>query len=543
MMHSKTEKDTEPALAQLKVPLRKEDLFEQFAEHEATEPDQSGAAVRRQSIRQSTQGQPSQRVAGRKSIHSRKADNKSAKLERQHCDREPIAWTGKEPAFQLARNNGFFGFNEIRPSELVHVLAVGVTGSGKTVSAVTKFLGGQLRYGLECESGMKRSSILVIDPKNELLSTVQSVLAAQGESNRLIIVGNADNPRPVKFFTEDQFLSMREKLEKMNIVLGTDRLGQGEHAHWQNAAMHIIEQCMNVEHAYRLHMDESLMEHMKTTFRLKVRTDNFWGWLEAVLRHSRSGRKAFKSINVDLHVRLKEAGLDLHPDAGVMDAYEEESELMQWQYRMQFADHILRVLADPEVAKVVDMDPFDNVDSDSLDLREAMESGQVALFQPTKTPNSALAARAIKTKWQEGVSTRLDMERPVGLVVDEFQKFITLDEVSGDATFLDTARGYRCNAVYATQSIEALQHALKSGLHAQNAVAAIVANTPSKWFFATKDKQTETTMLSLIPASTTPGTPHILTARPASLLQRGEAYWSLADSRWGRGRADLPNLL
>jgi hypothetical protein len=80
-------------------------------------------------------------------------------------------------------------------------------------------------------------------------------------------------------------------------------------------------------------------------------------------------------------------------------------------------------------------------------------------------------------------------------------------------------------------------------MHAHNAVAAIVANTPSKWFFATKDKQTETTMMSLIPASTTPGTPHILTARPASLLQRGEAYWSLAGANWGRGRADLPNLL
>ena len=549
MMHSQTEKDTEQALAQLERPLtgtpllHKEDLFEQYADHVATEPDQGHAVVRLQSFSLPRKAKASPRADRQTRAPSRKGLKKVAKVVREYGCKAPIPWTGTEPAFKIARNNGFFGFDEIRPSELVNVLCIGGTGTGKTHSGVVPLLSAQLRYELQCDGGMKRSSILVIDPKHELLSTVQSVLAAQGEASRLIVLGSAKQARPVKFFTQGEFLTMREKLAKMNVVLGTNRLAEGNHGYWQAAAMQIIGQFMNLEDAYRRPMSESLMERLVANHGLTVRSKSFWGCLEAVFRYSRCGRQGFKSVNRDLKVLLNMAGLASLPDSGVMDAFEEETELMQWQYRMQSADPIIGILADPEVVKVVDMDPFDKSDSDSLDLRQVMERGHVVLFQPSRKPNSVLAACAIKTKWQEGVSCRDDMERPVGLVVDEFQKFITIDDVSGDATFLDTARGYRCNAVYATQSIEALEHALKSTPHAQTAVAAIVANTPSKWFFATKDKQTETTMMSLIPASPAIGTPHILTARPAAVLKPGEAYWSLADGRWGRGRADLQNML
>jgi hypothetical protein len=549
MMQSHTGKDTDKALAQLerpltpRQPLRKEDLFQQFAEHEEAELEQSRAAIKLQSLRDDKQRLAIQKIDREKESESRKVLEKAAQPKRQYGNQSPIPWTGTEPPFEIASNKGFFGFNSIRPSELVHVLSIGGTGVGKTRSNLAPLLSAQLRYALPCESGVKRSSILVIDPKRELLSTVQSVLAAQGEAKRLVVLGSAEQACPVKFFTHDEHLSLRDKLSKIDVVLGTSRLSEGSHGYWHTAAMQIIEQFMNLEDAYRIRKSESLMVRLIANFGLPVRTKGFWGCLEAVLRHSRCGRRAFKDINRDLTHLLIAASLDLHADAGVMSAYEEETELMQWQYRMQSCDPIIRILSAPEFTKVVDMDPFYSPNTTFLDLREAMETGQVVLFQPSRDPNSALAACAIKTKWQEGVSCRNDMERPVGLVVDEFQRFITIDEVSGDATFLDTARGYRCNAVYATQSIEALQHALKSGAHAQTAVAAIMANTPSKWFFATKDKQTETTMMSLIPASPIIGTPHILTARPAALLKPGEAYWSMADGRWGRGRAVLQNLL
>jgi hypothetical protein len=84
-------------------------------------------------------------------------------------------------------------------------------------------------------------------------------------------------------------------------------------------------------------------------------------------------------------------------------------------------------------------------------------------------------------------------------------------------------------------------NALKSSRHAEAAVASIVANTPSKFFFAVKDQKTEQVMRNLFPESPGSG-PHIVTARPPSLLKPGEAYWCLADGRWGRGRAQIESF-
>jgi type IV secretory pathway TraG/TraD family ATPase VirD4 len=169
-----------------------------------------------------------------------------------------------------------------------------------------------------------------------------------------------------------------------------------------------------------------------------------------------------------------------------------------------------------------------------------MDTGAVVVLQPEPRQASDLAARAIKAKWYEAATSRSDMERPVGVVCDEFQRFITLDPVSGDANFLDTARAYRVNCVFATQSVAALELALGSGPKAKAAVAAILCNTPSKWFFASKDSATVQELRDLIPPS--PGGRHVVDVRPPAQLRPGEAYWSLANGQWGRGRANLAQL-
>jgi hypothetical protein len=360
--------------------------------------------------------------------------------------------------------------------------------------------------------------------------------------DRLVILGAPERSNPVRFFTSDEALSSSEKLKRLDVILGTLDLSDGSHAYWHNSAMLVIEQFINLEGEYRRAKKTSLLMSLVVKFRLVLRTPNFWASLEAIFRYSQTGRKAFRSLNEEMKVLLQDASLDYMPDGKVMDAFVEEGDLQQWQYRMQSGEPIVRLLADPEVAKVVDFDPFENTEDKSLDLREIMDSGMVALFQPSMKANSALAARAIKTKWYESVRSRHDMERPVGLVIDEFQKFVTVDSVSGDATFLDTARGYRCNAIFATQSVEALIHAMSSDKKAETAVAAILATTPSKFFFSTKDKNTTDTMLSLIPGSPIGG-PHIIAARPPALLKPGQAYYSLTNGQWGRGCAVLEDLL
>ena len=520
-----------------------------IAELEAEEEEmRSGSEARHlQTIRREKQAAAASSIAKRVAPQSIKPKLKLHHRARGHAVPSPMPWTGREPAFRIASAGGFFGINEIHPKDLVHTLTIGGTGSGKTVSNVLPLLKAQLRYALPSGQGIKRSSVLVIDPKHELLGAVQDVLMSQGESDRLIVLAGQRKSCPVKFFSADENLTNRERLCKINVVLGTADMAADGHSYWHVSGMQVLERCMNLEEAYRSARKKSLVNlwlakiETETTQKARSKSKGFWAALLSILNSTRTGKSSFRWANTCLKELLKEAGLKDHPDATTMDSFQEESDLMQWQYRVQSADPVIRLLADPEIARAVDMDPFPSTNAKSLDLRDAIDAGVVVLFQPSPEPNSVIAARAIKSQWYAAVRNRSDMERPVGVVVDEFQRFVTLDEASGDANFLDVARGYRCNCVFATQSLEALLNALKSSRHAEAAVASIVANTPSKFFFAVKDQKTEQVMRNLLPNS--PGTgPHIVTARPPSLLKPGEAYWSLADGRWGRGRARVESF-
>lgn len=526
---------------------RIESLVQEFEAEGKEQAATSGEAHRLQMIRRKKQAAAAQRIEKNTVPKSIKSQLKVHHRVRGKSAPSPMPWTGKEPSFQIATDGGFFGINQIHPRDLVHTLSVGGTGSGKTVSNVVPLLKAQLRYALPSGTGFKRSSILVIDPKHELLDTVRTVLADQREPERLVVLGGDRRVRPVKFFTADEGLSNREKLAKIDVVLGTREMSDAGHTYWHTSAMQILERFLNLEEAFRDAQGKSLValwidkNNSDSKTKADTCTSDFWATLLSILNCTRAGKAAFRWANTNLKELLKESELREHADANVMDSFQEESDLMQWQYRMQCADPVIRLLADPEIALAVDFDPFPTTQAKSLDLRDAMDSGMVLLFQPSQEPNSALAARAIKAKWYAAVRSRNDMSRPVGVVVDEFQKFITLDEASGDAHFLDVARGFRCNCVFATQSIEALLNTLKASRHAESAVAAIVANAPSKWFFSTKDQKTEAVMRSLIPSAPGPS-PHIVSARPPAMLKQGEAFWSLADGRWGRGRARIESL-
>jgi hypothetical protein len=468
--------------------------------------------------------------------------------------RKPLPWTGDEPPFVLGTKSEFFGLNQIHPKNLVHTLAIGGTGSGKTISCVIPLLKAQLSYALPTHDGLMKSSILVIDPKFELLEIVQSVLDDQGESDRLIVVGRGKGTPAIRFFGKNENLSNREILSRLDVVLGTAELSDSSHQYWHVAGLQVVERFMNLEVAYRTSRNCSLIARLRNagpgtdSIGEISQLSSYWKALSTVLDNSRAGRFKFRSMNASLKSLLNEAGLGDHPDAAMMDTFIDEAELMQWAYRLQAADPVLKLCADPEIERVVDFRPFpgdaDSILDHSLDLMQAMDAGKVVVFQPTGEMNSLLAARALKSRWYAAVRARDDMQRPVGVVVDEFQKFVTLDAVSGDANFMDVARAYRCNVVLATQSIEALHNALKSSRHAESAVAAIVANTPSKFFFATKDNRTDVILKNLIPKPSGAG-PHIIDARPPAVMRAGEAYWSLANGQWGRGRAQLqlPELI
>lgn len=346
----------------------------------------------------------------------------------------------------------------------------------------------------------------------------------------------------VRFFAGDEHLTNHEKIAKLDAALCTKKMGDGSHAFWHQAGLRLVEQFMNLEQDAHKVTGQSLISQLQTSLGLEPAPGNFWAGLLAVLNFSRCSLKKFRATCKALADALQPPGLLEHPDAALLESFAMEGDLQQYQYRLQSSEPFVSLLADEEIANVIDFDPFGAVGSPGLDLRQAMDDGKVVVFQPEQRENLILAARALKAKWYQAVRSRDDMLRPTGLIVDEFQKFITIDGLSGDASFLDTARGFRCNVVLATQSVSALVHALGGGREAETAVAAILTNTPSKWFFASKDVQSEDTLRGLIPAPPIPG-PHVVSVRPPAQLRPGQAYWSMADGKWGRGRANLAGLL
>lgn len=447
-------------------------------------------------------------------------------------------WRGNEPPLKLARNGGFYGMDELHPTRLVHAMAIGGTGVGKTTSVIAPLLRAMLSYKCPTSDGEKDAGLLVIDPKCELEAIVKKALAA-GRTDRLLHLASDASLPPIGFFEVADGLTSRDKLQRLNVVLGTDVLGSGSHGYWHAAALEIVLQFMELERAFQEKTGKSLVERLCQNLEP---VHGFWHALDVLFTFTRRARKFLKTLELDLKEVLTEVGLGRHRNANVVAAFTDDVDNnMQWHYRVQSAEPLVSLLSDQAIAGVVDFEPFPHSAREQLNVRDCLDRGQVLLFQPEPTPVSEVAARALKVKVYEAIKTRSEMERPVAVVIDEFQKFITCDSESGDASFLDTARAYRANCILATQSVAALHLALGDSAQARASVDAILANTPSKWFFASKDIASQNTVKNLIPAS--PKGLHILDRRPLAQLRPGEAYWSLANGDWGRGFAVREDLL
>jgi hypothetical protein len=451
----------------------------------------------------------------------------------------PIPWTGSEPALRLSRDGAFFGKDAIHPADLVHVLAAGGTGSGKTVSVVQPALQGFINYALP---DGRRSSVFVIDPKHELEAKVREVLRQQHQLQRLVVIGQCP---PVRFFDAGSALLPQDKLDLLDGVLDQKRLSEGSHAYWHEAGMQVVCGFMALEDAMQRLQGRSLIEALAQRCGAGAGRAGFWASLQHVFTHSRTGRGNFRQVAAMLREELTKVELQAHPAAHVMAQFAgTEDDLQQWCFRMQTASLLVDALASADLAAYIDFDPWPAAADQRTDIGDLMERGAVVLFQPSHCNSGTLAARALKARVYAEVFCRRDMERPVAVVVDEAQRFVTLDEYTGEASFLDRCRAYRTNVVLATQSLTSLEHAMGSGSSAQAAARLLWANTPSKWFLRSTEQTARACVRELIPPSPLgDGTPHVVDVRPLAQLEPGEAYWVLADGTWGRGRARREGLL
>ena len=194
-------------------------------------------------------------------------------------------------------------------------------------------------------------------------------------------------------------------------------------------------------------------------------------------------------------------------------------------------------------------------DAEFLEFREEVgrnqeaierEPGSFYVYQPALNGPDILFARACKAVFFESIlgdearAVKGEEMPSAAYIADEFQRFITVDRVHGEQSFLDVCRSFGAFTVIACQSVANLQYALcqfeRDDSKRRSAIDIICNNTATKLFFRNSDKDTSDRLDTICPAM--PGGAVVTRVRRLSTLGVGECYASFPDGRFVRVQLD-----
>ena len=183
-----------------------------------------------------------------------------------------------------------------------------------------------------------------------------------------------------------------------------------------------------------------------------------------------------------------------------------------------------------------------SVDFSRIVSREA--PGTLVLFQPATDGVDRLVAVALKALFLESVFDDPDRARGgadlplVCYVADACERYITSDPLHGEQSFLDNARSFGACCVLASHSVTRLNAVIEtvrgsSGQH-ERAKQIWWDRIASKLVFRTTDPQTARLVADCCPCR--PDLPRVVRVRPVPSLRAGECYAALSDGRFERAQ-------
>ena len=194
-------------------------------------------------------------------------------------------------------------------------------------------------------------------------------------------------------------------------------------------------------------------------------------------------------------------------------------------------------LVDPDFYSKISVNPFEPPDN-RLSVDDVINKGKIVVYEPGNiTKASEAIGKTLKSLFFRRLlsKNRLNCDvMPFFYVCDEFQRFITFDEESGEQSFFDRCRAYNVCCAVATQSVASLRYVF-SDKKGENSINILLNNTGTKLFFRTTDAGVSKILTDLIPAPVRIDRPHLVAARPPSTLQVGECYYVSAGGASGRG--------
>jgi hypothetical protein len=444
----------------------------------------------------------------------------------------PIPYVGDEPCYEFGQSP-LLDRSEIHPSALLNALAIGTIGSGKTASFIEPILFSMIDYRLPVNKTM---SILVIDPKIELLAGVQKRLSGLAELERLVVIGQCG---PIRYFQDSDDLSVNDRFAKVKSFFPSNSVN-GDDNRWQMFAEQLILAFLRDDQSF---FDVCGMPLLESVCALVTDDDayllsNQWVAMRRLLQLAMESMENLRRISELTDFLLLGVGMPaverpLARYLGIKDGSD------QFFYNARGAMTLVDHLGSPDIAHLVDFSVRRGQQNPAgADIASMVECGKVIVFQPRPTATFDMVGRALKALFFSAVMNRKDMTRPMAYLCDEFQRFVTCDTETGEHTFLDRCRAYRTNVILATQSIAALHAAVAGARNSGTALDSIMVNTPTKLCFRTPDEASVATLKSVIPRDPG-GNGHILSCRPPSSLKTGECYYTIQDT-WGRTRYSLP---
>lgn len=424
-----------------------------------------------------------------------------------------------------------------------HTIAFGESGSGKTVTVVAPLAKSFLVLG---DLSTHWASIVMIDPKRELGDLTRSLLASRGQQNRLMEIG----VRPFDLFEGLAQHPLTQRAELLRrLAFEMPRIG--ENSMWICMAQSLFDQLVKADGEwYRAkgHQgDECLFADLMCTSESDQAPRNRMHCYMLLLQSLMQRDNMLRRASTEIRRRLAEVGLPASLDPLVN--YIAEGELVkQFAYLTQILDPMLRTLSSSDLYAVLDCDPVRTRKSHCVSIGRHLDAGGVVLYQPPSSmfKFDQLVGRTLKSACFRHAFARAG-KRPMAYVCDEFHRYVTADEDSGEQNFLDRCRAFGVSCILATQSIAALKSALlQRGHNSQEvevAVQSILNNTATKYFLRTTDLDTRDHLRSMLPECPRAGMRHVIEVRPPVTLKTGEAYFFLPDGTSGRSQSPESKLI
>ena len=440
----------------------------------------------------------------------------------------PVAYDATEPPF-VFRQGAFLGRPEIHPSELGQVLGIGATGSGKTFGVVIPILMSFLAYS---NSQGKRMSVLLVDPKADLLHVCEAELKALGQEDRLVRLGDGCR---VNFFSPKSQLSLEDRYMTLAGMFEIRTTGDGQL--WLRKGHRLNIEMAQLDQKFEMHTGVRLWKVVRTLIDgIDDSKSTQWGDICSIYTYSIESKSNLEWLSIVSTILLRLCP-GLQKANSVFSKFVGDVEMFnQLFYRVSNAEMVGKILASTDVTDSINTDLFPTVSTTDRSVAELIDAEKIIVHQPVDTNSGDIAGRLLKSRFFSDSLSRSDMLQPIGYVVDEFQRYITSDRETGEQSFIDRCRSYRVNCVLVTQSMASIEHALgRNGEDRPKLVVDILAaNTSTKIIYRTMDDGTYAALKSWIPIAPI-GNIHVIDVRHPARLPVGSAYY-MCDGKWGMYR-------